>query len=239
MNVMLKPRGLARRQRQIGRWRLPALAVLVLFAACVLAQLLLPMIATDRLTSSLERTGRDVDVSITAFPAFELLFGHADTVTVHIATLATSSAHAGNLLARAANVGTVDATINRLDYHGLQLSNVSLRKRGTTITAGATVSEQAIRAILPINTTLVPTPTGSSGIIVHADASIFGLSGEATATVTARNGALALAPRLSGLGGLFDALHLTLFHNSEVGVDRVTAAAHGGTYTLTAVAHVR
>ena len=48
----------------------------------VLAQLLLPRIAASRISSRVGRYGTVQSVSVSAWPAVELLWGHADSVRV-------------------------------------------------------------------------------------------------------------------------------------------------------------
>jgi hypothetical protein len=57
-----------------------------------LAQVFLPGIAAERIESRLERYGRVAGVSVTAWPAIELLWGHADSVRVHALRLNLNTA---------------------------------------------------------------------------------------------------------------------------------------------------
>src|SRR5579875_1753548 len=91
-----------------------ALGVLIVLAV---GQIVLPRIATDRLTASLARNGQGVHVSISAFPAVELLFGNADSVKVRISRLVAGSRHVGDLLTRAGGVSSLDARVGELETH--------------------------------------------------------------------------------------------------------------------------
>ena len=75
-------------------------AVAAVVLALVLAQVLLPKIATSMISSKLRRYGRVQSVSVTAWPAIELLWGSADSVKVRMQTIAVSPArHAALALA--------------------------------------------------------------------------------------------------------------------------------------------
>lgn len=205
----------------------------------VVVQLVLPSIAADRLRSSLERNGQDVRVSVSAFPAEELLFGEADSVNVRIGKLVARSQHVGNLLARTANVGSLDARVNQFETNGLTLTHVVLRKQGDSLLASANVSNQAIRKALPFDLTLADAPPGSSGLVIHANVPLFDHSVGAEVGVAAEGGKIVLHPLLPGIAAVLDGLNLTLFSNPAVAVDRVWSISTGSGYTLRASAQYR
>jgi hypothetical protein len=202
----------------------------------LVSQFVLPVIAANRLAASLARTGTDVHVSVSAFPAVELLFGDADTVDVSIGKLVSATNHVGDLLARTANVGTLNATVRELDAHGLVLTDVSLRKRGSRLMATATVSRAAVQAVLPLHLVVTPVSAGSNGLLVRGHIRVLGHNVQGTAEVQAANGGIVLSPRASGISSLLNAIHITIFHNPVVRVDRVAAVAKGDAYTLSASA---
>ncbi|MDX6652712.1 MAG: hypothetical protein QOJ38_1493 [Solirubrobacterales bacterium] len=69
-----------RRRRILGRLALGVIAALVL--ATVIAQLLLPGYAADRIESRLTGHGGQAHASVHAFPALRLLFGHGDRIEI-------------------------------------------------------------------------------------------------------------------------------------------------------------
>jgi len=225
------------RHRGLGWLSLAGLVSVVL--VLTVSQLILPGIATHRLESSLARNGQDVRVSLSAFPAVELLFGQANTVVVHIRKLTSRASRVGNLLARAQGVGTLNATVGELDTHGLILTDVSLEKRGGTITATGTVTRAAVQALLPFNLTVIPTAAGAAGLLIHGSITILGHTIAARARVAAQDGKIILHPDLSGPTELLDPLDITVFDNPAVWIDHVTAVSRGGSYTLTASGHYR
>src|SRR2546421_9968047 len=102
--------------------RIAAAAVLVVLAGLVAAQLLLPGIAENRLRDRLARDGHVDSVHVSAFPAVKLLWGHADRVTVHMASVRTGTGRLSPLPAR-----TRDA--RRGDAPARELGVLSLRPR--------------------------------------------------------------------------------------------------------------
>jgi hypothetical protein len=235
-DVVLVSRTAPRRRQRVALRYFAALAVVVL-VMLVASQFALPAIATSRLTASLSRTGTDVHVSISAFPAVELLLGDADTVNVSIGRMVSATHHVGDLLARTANVGALTATVRELRTHGLVLTNVSLRKRGARLTAVATVTRAAVQTLLPLHLVVTPTAPGTNGLLVHGAVSVLGHSISVTGEVHAQNGNIVLNPKASGVASLLNAIHFTIFTNPSVSVDTVTAVAHGDAYTLSAMAH--
>jgi hypothetical protein len=203
-----------------------------------LGQLVLPPIATSRLQASLSEGGVDVRVSLSAFPAVELLFGYADTVHVRIARLSSGQGSLDNLLASIAKVGTLDARVGELDTSGLVLTDVALTKRGNLLTARAHVTRSAIEAVLPVSLSIAPSRAGSTGIKVDVSAQAFGEDVSADADVAAVGGSIEIQPQVPLLGDVSE-LNVVVFSYRPVWVDRVAAVPRGGSYLLTVTAHYR
>lgn len=240
VNVVLRsrPRDRATAPATVAKRMSIVLALLILIAL-VGGQIVLPRIAAERLTASLSRNGQGVHVSISAFPAVELLFGEADSVNVRIARLVAGSHHVGDLLTRAERVGSLDARVGELETHGLTLHDVLLRKRGAALTASANVTRQAVQTILPLDLTLSDTPPGGNGLIVRGKMSVFGHAMRGAAAVQAQDGVIVLRPALPVIGFALDPLQVTLFNDPAVWVDRVQAVSTGSAYRLTATSHYR
>ena len=64
----------------------------VVLLLLVVAQLALPGIAAQRIRDQLGPSGQVTSVDVSAFPAIELLWHQADSVTVHLARYRASSA---------------------------------------------------------------------------------------------------------------------------------------------------
>jgi hypothetical protein len=194
-------------------------AVLVVIVVLVLAQLLLPGIVASRVRSKLARYGTVQSVSVSAFPAVKLLWGAADEVTVRASSLKMTTAQTVALLAEAASVTKVRATVEHAQEGSLTLSDVSFYKDGPQLRGQGTATEAAVKAALPpgFDVTLV----GSSGgrVDVRASGGLFGLTASVEAVAEPQEGKLVARPRLLFLEGLT----LTLFANSKVYVEGVQA----------------
>jgi hypothetical protein len=205
-------------------------AIVVVLAV---AQLVLPGIAASRIRHSLERDGTVQSVHVHAFPAIELLWGRADSVTVRIASLSSGTSRTGDLLARANHARDLDVTIGMLTEGPLVLRNVSMRKRGADLTGEASVTEADLRASLPPGFDVQPVASGGGQLLLRAQASLLGLGVAVDALLGARNGALVIQPVNVPFGALAT---LTVFADPRVTVEGVGAHPQSGGFGLTAQA---
>src|ERR1700757_1636209 len=93
-----------------GRTRVALLAATSLALVVVLAQALLPGLAGGRVRSRGERYGQVRSVHVSAFPALELLWGKAASVSVSAGRLALSPAQVAGLLWEARGTDTLTVT---------------------------------------------------------------------------------------------------------------------------------
>ena len=196
----------------------------------VLAQLLLPGIAAQQLRDRLSRSGEDVHVSVSAFPAIELLWHQADKVVVDVGRYRSSTSNLGSLLGQAGDVGTLDATAGELDTGLLTLRNASLHKRGEQLTGSATVNESDLRRALPILDGVQPVASAGGQLVLRGTATLLGVTASVDATVAAENGALIVAPNVP-FGSLAT---VTVFSNPHVAVTGVSATPAPGGFTVRA-----
>jgi hypothetical protein len=208
-----------------------ALIVLVL----VIAQLILPGIATDDLRGRLSRSGRVLQVEIHAFPAIELLWDDADRVVVRMDNYSSMPGHLGSLLDEAAGVGTLDASANRLQAGPLVLHRASLHKQGDTVTGTATVMNSDVQAALPILTSVSLVSAAGGQLILQGTASAFGFGASLQVVVSAQNGKLVAAPNVP-FGGLAT---LTLFSDPHLLVEGVSGSPIPGGFTVTATGRLQ
>ncbi len=216
--------------RRIFLW-LAALVVLAL----VVAQLVLPGIAAQRLHDRLAHSGHVLQVQVDAFPAIELLWNQADHVVVRMDTYTSNPGHLGNLLGDAHGVGTLDASVRQLQAGPLVLHEVSLRKRGNQLTGTATVTEADLRSALPILTSLQVVGGSNGQLTLQGTASAFGVGVTLQVVVSAQDGNLVVAPNVP-FGGLAT---FTLFSNPAVAVQGISARPAPGGFTVTANAQFR
>ena len=211
-----------------------ALAALVLLVL-VLAQLLLPGIAADQLRSRLSANGKVESVSVSAFPAIELLWHDADKVVVRMASYRSGTAKLSSLLDQAAGVGTLDATATVLTAGLLTVHDATLSKRGNQLTASASVAEADLRSAVPFLQSVTPVASGDGQLTLQGTGSIGGFTGSLDATVQAQNGKLVLIPQIPLVGGL---LTFTLFSDPHVRVQSVGANQTAGGFSVSARARL-
>src|ERR1700744_1195851 len=95
--------------------RLIALAVVgVVLLVLVVAQLVLPGIAANRLRDQLSKSGTGLSVKVSAFPAIELLWHHADSVTVRMSSYRAGASEIGGRLGGVGGVGKLDVSATEM-----------------------------------------------------------------------------------------------------------------------------
>jgi hypothetical protein len=208
-----------------------ALVLVLLVAAGLLgAQLLLPRIAARRLAGDLRRSG-DVDlVRVRAFPALKLLFDRADAVEIRMSEARAGTGRLADLLEEARGAGRLDAHAARVRLGPLLVRDLRVAKRGQDLRAEAAISEVDLAAALPPGTSLRPVEASDGQLVLEASAGLFGFRAGLRARLSARDGALVIAP-----DGLLGALgSLTLFADPRVQVTGVAARRAAGGYVLAA-----
>src|SRR5436305_15339365 len=110
-----------------------ASAVVLLLVLLVVAQLVLPGIAAQRLRDRLGKNGTVISVHVSAFPAIELLWHQADSITVRMASYHSSTGRLSSLLAQSSDVDTLNASTNVMHTGLLTLHNATLHKRGDAL----------------------------------------------------------------------------------------------------------
>jgi len=216
--------------------RLAALgAGLLVILVLVVAQLVLPGIAAQRLRDQLARSGQVLSVSVSAFPAIKLLWHRADTVVVRLGTYRPRTGKLGGELDQAGDVGSLTASARQVDYGLVTLHDATLVKRGNRLIGTATVSDAQLRSTIPILTAVTPVASAGGQLTLRGTASLFGLSATVDATVSAQDGKLIVAPDVP-FGGFAT---LTLFDDPHVAVQTVSATTVPGGFTVrgTAVLH--
>lgn len=211
-----------------------------MLALATLSQLVLPRLAADRLRNQLVSSqghGHVISVHVDAVPAIKLLWGQADSVSIHMSDLETSTEKGGALLSRAKGTGNLRVSIDRLSLGPLALRSVHADKHGSQLSGTASLSQDGLRAALPPGFDVQPLASGGGELLLRASASLFGVGVSANAAVQAQDGSLVVQPVGVPFGGL---IKLTVFSDPGVFVEGVGAqqAADGG-YDLTATARLR
>jgi hypothetical protein len=209
-----------------------------LLLVLVLAQLLLPRLAVSRITSRVGRYGKVLSVSVSAWPAVELLWGHVGSVRVRARDLTLSSAQAASLLWEANGTASMDLSAESVQLGKLRVSDARLRKRGDALSAQAVVSEAAIKAALPGGFGVRLLRSEGGEVEVQATGALFGVGASVNAVAGASDGKLIAHP----LGFLIEGLQLKLFSEPHVYVEGVGASVQSTqprSYLLTMSAALR
>jgi hypothetical protein len=216
--------------------RLIALALAgVVVAVLIIAQLLLPGIAARHLRDDLSRSGTVLSVKVSAFPAIELLWNHADKVVVRMGRYQSAAGDLGTRLDGAGGVGTLDASTEEFVTGALTLRNATLRKRGSEMVGSATVMQTDLRASVPFLQNVQPVASSEGQLIMRGTASLLGLSASVDAVVAARDGALVVAPDVP-FGGIAT---ITLFNDPHIQVQSVSAVSVPGGFRVNAQAKLQ
>ncbi len=195
-------------------------------AGLVVLQLVLPRLAERRLRAQLADTGRVVSVDVSAFPAVELLWHHADAVRVHIGEATLGVGDLGDRLDRTRDVDTVDAVVDRLDLGPLVLRHLALHKRGEHLDGEASLTRADLQSALPVGLGLRPVASGDGSLVMEADVGPVAVR----ARLSASGGALRIAA--DGLLGGFGSL--TVFEDPRVAVEGVGARPRPDGFTVMA-----
>jgi hypothetical protein len=199
--------------------RIAAVSAAVVVLLLVLAQLLLPGIAADRISSRLARYGHVDSVDVNAFPAVELLWEHADTVRVHASDLTLGIAQTGRVLREGGGARDIDMSAARVRVGPLALSEVSFHKRGSRLVASALASEDAVAEALPPGVSVRLLRSDAGAVEVSVEGSLFGVGGEVDAIAQASEGKLIARPT----NALLRLFSLTLYENPHVYIEGIAA----------------
>jgi hypothetical protein len=190
----------------------------------VLAQLFLPRIAASRISSRVGSHGDVERVHVSAWPAIELLWGDADSVSVRAADLRVSPAQTAHLLWEGRGADRIDLTAAVAHEGPLRLTGVSLHKRGRRLRAQAHLSAADVKAALPLGVDVQLLGSENGQVEVRASGGLFGVGASVDALAGGSGGRLVAHPR----GLLLEGLKLTLFGDPHVYVEGVGARAASG-----------
>jgi hypothetical protein len=194
------------------------IAALVVLAA--FGQLILPRIAASRISSRVGRYGHVLSVSVSAWPAVKLLWGHADSVRVRAQGLSMSPAQAAALLWEGRGSGSIDLSADAVKLGPLALTGASMRKRGDSLEGEASTTDAQARAALPPGIGVTLLGSGEGKVRVRATGGLFGVGASVEALAEASDGMLIAHPT----GFLVEGFRLTLFSDPHVHVVSVAAS---------------
>jgi hypothetical protein len=216
--------------------RLAVLGVVVLVVVLLgVAQLVLPGIAANRIRSQLDRYGHVRSVSVSAFPAIELLLHHADHVTVDLDSFRADDATLTDRLGQLRHVGTVDASAARATVGLLTVRDARLVKHGSSLVATARVTDADLRGALPIVRSVTPVASSGGQLTLRGTADVLGSGVTVDFSVRVSHGDLVISPDVP-FGSVAS---VTAFADPGVRVTGVTAAAVPGGFTVRATGTLR
>jgi hypothetical protein len=223
-----------------------ALAVLALvLALALLAQALLPGVAATRVRARVKRYGPVHSVHVSAFPAVELLWGQAGSVSVSAGTLTATPTQIASLLWEARSIGTLTVLAQGGVLRtaqlpgGLEVSDVRMQKRGSSVFATARMTQAQLQRAMPSGFSVQPTASGQGEIEARASGGLFGLQASLTVLVRASEGNLIAEPRGLPFGGIAT---VTLFSAPHLKVESVgmrVVSQHPLTYGVSLRASLR
>jgi hypothetical protein len=207
-------------------------AVVLLFVLLVVAQLVLPGIAAQRIRDQLSKSGKVIDVQVSAFPAIELLWHQADSVKVRMASYQSGSAQLSRLLGQSADAGSLDASAQVMTDGLLTLHNATFSKRGNNLSGSAQVQETDLTHAIPAIQSVTPIASSGGTLMLRGTANL-PFIGAITVpfVVQVQHGALLAAPDIPLVGGLAT---LQLFSDPHVYVQSVSAASSAGGFQISA-----
>lgn len=187
-------------------------------------QLLAPVIATRVLRGRLAKHGRVVSARVSAFPWVELLWQHADSVSVRMANFDVQPQDLSQLLGQGGSADKLDISIGVVHTGLLTLHDVSVSKHDDEMVGVARLELADLRDALPIVRSLEPVRESGGQLVLRGTASVFGVSAAVDVVVAARDGKLVVAP--AGLLGAFATV--TLYDDPQIRVRSVRATTVPG-----------
>lgn len=210
------------------RHRTGAIALVVLIVVVglvVLAQVALPPVAAKRVEDRVGRYGTVESAHVSAFPAVELLWGKADTVTVSAGTLTVTPAQVGSLLWEARDTHDMTVTARTVNLRvpvllptGLTVRGMRMEKHGSSIHATATLTQAQLDGGLPSGFHVQPVAAGEGEVQVRASGGLFGVQATIEAVVRASEGKLVAEPKGFPLAGIAT---VTLFSDPHLKVESI------------------
>jgi hypothetical protein len=213
---------------RIPRGRTPRIALGAagaIVVVLVLAQLVLPGIAARIARDQLGKYGTVREVSVHAFPAIALLWGHAQSATVRAGNLRMSDSQFDGLVPRIRGIERLDMTAESLQLGPLRISDLRSEKRGEELTVSGTLTQADLQSALPAGVDVQLLENTSGGVEVRVGGSLFGVGASVLALLSAQEGKLVAQPQGFPFAGL---ARITLFSEPRLFVQGFDLTAQPG-----------
>jgi hypothetical protein len=204
----------------------------VVVAVLVGLQLLLPRIAEHVMRERAGRYGRVLEAHVSAFPAVQLLWEHAQSASLRYGSASMGQREAVDQLWSARGIDRLDVRAASLQVGAVRLQDVYVRKRGSAIEVTGTVSEAALRAAAPAGLEVQEVVAAGERVEMRVGADVFGARISARAQVVVSEGALVVEPQGLPLGGL---ARVTVFADPRLPVQGLAlepVAGQSGTWRV-------
>jgi hypothetical protein len=223
------PVGVKQRRRTRVRVALGVGVLVVL--ALGLSQAILPRLAVQRVRDQVKPYGTLESVSVSAWPALELLWGKADAVSATARSLTLTQAQATKLVWEGRGVQEMNLAVSTLKLqvpglpNGVVLHDVITRKRGDRLSTEATVTQHDLTQASPSGFQIHPLESAPGTVRVRASGALFGVQTSVDAVVAPREGKLIAQPLNIPFGGF---VQLTLLSDPHVYLDGISAIPRAG-----------
>ena len=199
--------------------------------AMVIAQLVLPGIAVERVREQVGRYGEVHSVHVHADPAIRLLWGSAQEIAVSAGPLRMSAQQLVDLERQLGGVDRASLATPRLALTSsataageLPLEAARLDKRGDALSASGVMRASTLQVTLPAGLHVDGLSAESGRPEVALSGEAFGVNVSGHALVVAREGAIVVEPAGLPFGGLAT---IKLFSDPRVYVESLTASPYG------------
>jgi hypothetical protein len=207
----------------------------------VLAQLLLPGVAARIARDQLGKYGAVRSVRVRAFPAIELLWGHAQSMTVRAGALRMSDPQFDGLVPRMRGIDSIDMSADSLQLGPWRVRDLRSEKRGEELVVRGTLTQADLQSALPVGVAVSVVENTEKGVEVRVSGSLFGVGASVLALLGAQDGKLVAQPQGFPFAGF---ARITLFSDSRLfvqsfGLSNAAATRGDESYALTLRARLR
>jgi hypothetical protein len=206
-------------RRRATRIALGVVGVIVVVLG--LAQLVLPKLAVQRVRDELGRYGVVRSATVSAFPAIELLWGHAQSAKVTAGDLHMGFSQASAILWKARGVERIDMSADSMRLGSITMHEVRTEKRGATLYMQGSSGAADFRGAVPGGAEVQSLTNVSGGVQARVSGNLFGAGASAEALLSVQEGKLIAQPQ--GIP-FAEFVKLTIFSDPHMALQRFAIA---------------